>query len=66
MEENAAIMNSKVRMLNDFQSSVGVAKQRRDFEDSKLTNALSSLEGLAKALNENQLEEIDDDFEDDE
>ena len=66
MEENAAIMNSKVRMLNDLQSSVGVVKQRRDFEDSKLTNALSSLEGLAKALNENQLEEIDDDFEDDE
>ena len=66
MEENAAIMNSKVRMLNDLQSSVGVVKQRRDFEDSKLTNALSSLEGLAKALNDNQLEEIDDDFEDDE
>lgn len=60
MEENAEIMNSKVRMLNDLQSSVGVAKQRRDFEDSKLTNALSSLEGLAKALNENQLEDIED------
>lgn len=66
MEENAAIMNSKVRMLNDLQSSVGVVKQRRDFEDSKLTNALSSLEGLAKVLSENKMEDFDEDYDDEE
>ena len=64
MEENALIMNAQIRMLNDVQSSVGVVKQRRDYDQDKINSALDRLRRFAVGLKVDDDDEDDDDDDD--